>query len=173
MSVNGIKKALELFGARVCRGLKNYAEPEAGSEHKPSPGQNPKSEHSLSDIPSHLPRTLHVASFESGGYGMDDVKPTNDINEANVISSIAQGMEPGPHAEHYPVLDIDFPAHLVPSSTNGHCHLYIDIRLTDEQMWRLCDVLADVGILEPGYVGGCKSRGYTSVRLPWLKKPYI
>ena len=128
------------------------------------------------DIPSQLPRTLHIADLESSDYtpgAKRDRRPTHDVNEANLISSLVQGMEPGKDAEHYPVLDLDFPAHLVPSSTEGHCHLYIDARLTDEQMWRLCDVLADVGILEPGYVGACKSRGYTSVRLPWVKKSEV
>ncbi len=126
-----------------------------------------------SDIPSQIPRTLHVANLDrlGGDYNPDaDRAVTTDLDEANVISSIGTDVIFG---YHYPVLDLDIPAHLVPSSTPGNSHLYIDVALTADQMWTLCDALAEVGILQPGYVSACKARGYTSVRLPWVKKAEV
>lgn len=76
-----------------------------------------------------------------------------------------------PESFHRPVLDLDFPAHVVPSSTPGHGHLYLDKVLTWSQYVKLLEVLAEVGILEPGYVQASIAREFTSVRLPWVKKP--
>lgn len=127
-----------------------------------------------SDIPSQIPRTLHVANLDSDEYNAaSDQKATIDPDEADLISSLMWGTQAGASALHFPVLDIDIPAYLVPSSTEGNSHLYLDVRLSDDQMWKLCDLLAEVGILQPGYVSACKARGYTSVRLPWVKKAEV
>lgn len=72
---------------------------------------------------------------------------------------------------HRPVLDIDFPAALIPSSTPGHHHLYIDKPMTLKQYENLIWALVDAGIIESGYASASTERGYTSVRLPWVKKP--
>ena len=71
---------------------------------------------------------------------------------------------------HIPVLDLDLDAMLIPSSTPGHHHLYIDKPMTWEQYVKLLDVLAEVGILERGYVNVSKKRRMTQVRTPWTKK---
>lgn len=71
---------------------------------------------------------------------------------------------------HRPILDIDFPAALIPSSTEGHFHLYLDKPMTWKQYRKLLGVLAEVGIIEPGYADASISRGYSSTRLPWIKK---
>ena len=76
-----------------------------------------------------------------------------------------------PETFHRPVLDLDFPAVVVPSSTAGHGHLYLDKVLTWSQYVKLLEVLAEVGILEPGYVSASIAREFTSVRLPWVRKP--
>lgn len=129
-------------------------------------------------------RTLHKADLSTTDYksGTTD-RPTVAVGEANVISSIASRETPVPMDSstrevppeaaaltHWPVIDIDVPAHLVPSSTPGHSHLYIDVPVPGEQYWALLEALADAGIVQPGYVGACWSRGYTSVRLPWVRK---
>ena len=121
-------------------------------------------------LPSDMPRTLHVANLATTDYDPSgrDRPAIDDPSEANVISSIRRGG--GNPTTHYPVLDLDIPAYLVPSSTPGHSHLYLDVELLDADYWALCDVLATYGILEPGYVSACKERGYTSVRLPWVRK---
>ena len=70
-------------------------------------------------LPSGAPRTLHIADLSRNEYvqGKDDREPTVDLDQANVVSSLQSGTEPGSRAQHYPVLDLDLPAVLVPSST--------------------------------------------------------
>ena len=126
-------------------------------------------------LPSDAPRTLHVANLAGDDYeqGGEDRPATEDLAAANVISSISRGEVPahvGGRPRHWPVLDLDIPAVLVPSSTPGHSHLYLDVEMNDEQFWAMCDALVEAGVLQPGYVSACKSRGYTSVRLPWVRK---
>lgn len=71
---------------------------------------------------------------------------------------------------HAPTLDIDLPCRLVPSSTPGHFHLYIDKAMTWAQYVRLLNVMADVGILEPNYVAASIRDGATILRRPGVKK---
>jgi len=75
-----------------------------------------------------------------------------------------------PETYHRPVLDIDFDAALIPSTSADHHHLYLDKVLTWTQYVRLLEVLAEVGIIEPGYRDASIAREYTSVRLPWVTK---
>lgn len=76
-----------------------------------------------------------------------------------------------PHPGPDIVLDVDRPVLVLPSSTPGHHHLYIDRRMTWRRYSRLLDLLVDVDVLEPGYVAAAESRGHTPVRLPWVRKP--
>jgi hypothetical protein len=92
--------------------------------------------------------------------------PSEDIAEAHIILSAEQGKT----GMHRPVLDIDFPAALIPSSTPGHFHLYLDKLIPEPDYMRLLDALAEAGIIEPGYASVSEARGYTSARLPWVKK---
>lgn len=71
---------------------------------------------------------------------------------------------------HRPVLDIDIPIAVVPSTTEGHYHLYIDKQMSWAEYERLLDVLVEVGIVEPGFAAASISRGYSAVRLPWVQK---
>lgn len=71
---------------------------------------------------------------------------------------------------HKPVLDIDLPVIVLPSSTEGHHHLFIDKVLTWEQYVELLDVLVKVGIVQEGFRNASVSRKHTAVRLPWIKK---
>lgn len=90
-----------------------------------------------------------------------------DIDKANLLSSEASGIFAGLHR---PVLDIDFPAKLVPSSTPGRFHLYLDIDMPWADYEKLLKVMAEVGVLEPGYVAASIERKATFVRLPWVRK---
>ena len=135
-------------------------------------------------LPSDYPRTFHKANLAGSDYKSGDVgRPVVSIDEANVVSSIHSGETPTPldpdstevpaaaaRVTHHPVLDLDIPVHLIPSSTPGHSHLYIDTSINGREFWAMCDALAAAGVLEEGYVRACKTRGYTSVRLPWVKK---
>lgn len=89
-------------------------------------------------------------------------------DEAEVVSSLDLETY-----KHRPVLDIDIPAALIPSSTPGHSHLYIDKPLTWDQYENLLWALVDCGIIESGYASASVARGYTSARLPWVKKPEV
>lgn len=89
-----------------------------------------------------------------------------DLDTANIITSEVRG-KPG---RHKPVLDIDLPVKLIPSSTEGHFHLMIDKEMDWEDYQRLLWVLADIGIVEEGYASASDERGYTAVRLPWISK---
>lgn len=90
---------------------------------------------------------------------------TEDISEAHVV--ISADLETGMHR---PVLDVDFPARLIPSSTPGHFHLYLDKPMEWDSYERLLRALGRAGIIEPGYASASIERQYTSVRLPWIRK---
>lgn len=100
-----------------------------------------------------------------GGEGLSDTEIAPDPAAANLIGSLCT------NGRHAPVLDLDFPAQLVASSTPGHFHLYLDTQLTTEQYFKLLDVLAEVGILEAGFVDASKYRGASMVRKPGVLKP--
>lgn len=69
-----------------------------------------------------------------------------------------------------PVIDLDIPCRLIPSSTEGHFHLYIDKAVLIDDYWHLIDAMVEAGLVEPGYANASKARGYTAARLPWVKK---
>ena len=114
-----------------------------------------------SPLPGQVLRKADLDAYPSN----NDSPPTRDLDEANIITSEVEGSD-----THKIVLDIDFPAQLIPSSTEGHYHLIIDKELTWEQYERLLFTMADMDLLEEGYVSASHARGYTSVRLPWIKK---
>lgn len=89
-------------------------------------------------------------------------------SEANLVSSRVdiEGVE----NIHAPVLDIDLAAELVPSSTPGHFHLYIDKLMTWEKYEKLLYALRDCGVISKGYVGASIARGATFVRKKGVKK---
>jgi len=99
------------------------------------------------------------------------------IDDANAVSSeMSQWTFRDPvtrevrSAVHRPVLDLDLPVAVHPSSTPGHHHLYIDCPMPWERYQALLSVLAEVGLLEQSFVNASIKRGYTTVRLPWVKK---
>lgn len=129
----------------------------------------------------------------SGEYITDDVVVVNAPEKAQGVTSldptlpneVPEGLEgpldaldlefpeeiaPSDFQMHRPILDIDFPAELIPSTTEGHFHLYLDKPMTWKQYRKLLGVLAEVGVVEPGYAQASIERGYSSTRLPWIKK---
>ena len=74
---------------------------------------------------------------------------------------------------HMPALDLDFQVSLVPSSTGGHYHLYLNKRM---RWWRyriLLRVLRFVGIIEPGYYKASIRRRATYLWRPGLHKQNV
>lgn len=120
------------------------------------------------------------ASGESSG-SYDNVAPENivegEIDKADLITSEVKYPElkewykkPEEVKVHKPVLDIDFDAKLIPSTTEGHFHLYLDKEIPWNKYVKLLSVLAEVGIIEEGFAKASINRGYSAVRLPWIEK---
>lgn len=97
----------------------------------------------------------------------EEREPATSIAEANVSTSIRQDAED----HHALLLDLDVPAWLVPSSTKGHSHLYVDVKIPTPAYFALLDALAAAGVIQHGYANSSKHRGGTALRLPWVKKP--
>lgn len=100
-------------------------------------------------------------------YSREEREPATSIADANVSTSIREDADDC----HALLLDLDVPAWLVPSSTEGHSHLYVDVKIPTPTYFRLLDALADAGVIQPGYANSSKHRGGTALRLPWVKKP--
>jgi hypothetical protein len=88
------------------------------------------------------------------------------LDEANILTSEAQG-RPGIHKF---MIDVDLPVVLVPSTTPGHAHLYIDVDIEWPRYVELLRALALAGVIEMGYARASIHRGYTSLRPPWVPK---
>lgn len=107
---------------------------------------------------------------------MNPIILTDNIEDANVIISRTL---PGPwvdpdipvrYLKHKVIVDIDMPVKVIESSTPGHSHLYIDVDVTWKQFMKLLDALVDAGIVQAGYRDASSARGFTALRLPWIKK---
>lgn len=103
---------------------------------------------------------------------MDGPEPTTDLEVANVATSEVKGTNPAGwgYERHKLLVDIDMPCKLIPSSTPGHHHLFIDKEMSRDQMMTILRALSAADVVESGYVDASDKRGYTAVRLPWIKK---
>lgn len=86
---------------------------------------------------------------------------------ANIVTSSL-----GTNRRHQIVLDIDHPAWLVKSTTPDHHHLYIEVPdgIPFEEWTEVMLALANAGVIEDGYYHASIKRGFSAVRLPWIKK---
>ncbi len=120
------------------------------------------------DLKGRLTRSIDLDDYEPGeGAGKSfpsDPKPLSDGTHNVVTSSL------GISDLHMPVLDLDIPHQLVPSSTPGHSHLYLDLPMGWDQYARLLEVLAEVGVIEKGYCEASLARGFSAARLPGFTK---
>jgi hypothetical protein len=83
----------------------------------------------------------------------------DDSHPANLVSSLCDD------GLHRPALDLDLSAQLVPSSTEGHFHLYIDSPgLTWPAYRRLLEALCEAGIIDDGYLAACIMRQQSLLR---------
>lgn len=107
----------------------------------------------------------------------DPYGPSTPIEEpgehgANLISSV---LADGYHSDgdglmHAPVIDVDFPIAVVPSSTPGHFHLYIDKPMFWDQYVELLAALENAGIVQHGFVHHSVNRKKSVLRMPWVNK---
>ena len=128
-------------------------------------------ERALDRITFGRPHKFYRVRFGTGQYQgeimRDPIHHKHAVeDEANIISS---ELDDG-SGLHSPALDIDVPMRVIESSTAGHSHLFWDVPMTWEQYTKLLDVMAEVGILEPGYVEVSKKRRGTHLRTPWVRK---
>lgn len=94
--------------------------------------------------------------------------PLNEPDEAHPANLVPSLCWDG---SHRPALDIDVPCELIPSSTEGHFHLYFPtVALSWEDYRLLIEVLAKVGVLEPAYRDASFGRGQTLLRPPGVTK---
>lgn len=109
---------------------------------------------------------INAAGGEDFDYEMDRVvkPPVVPLSEANVASSLLT------NGRHAPCIDLDIEAVLLPSSSEGHSHLYINHELTWKQYKRLLKVMRDVGLVQDGFYRSALRRGCTLLRLPHVRK---
>lgn len=100
--------------------------------------------------------------------GYDDPGPrqrTKSLRRATLASS---GL---PHTGlHYPMLDVDHHVEVYASSTPGRHHIYIGHGLRWEQYMNLLQALVQAGLVEEGFARASEARGYSTLRLPWIRK---
>lgn len=85
--------------------------------------------------------------------------------EANLVGSM------GSDGRHRPLIDLDEGVQLVPSSTAGHYHLYLDTEMSWSCYLRLLEAMRDAGVVSHFFVKAAMIREQTFVRPPWVKKP--
>lgn len=113
-----------------------------------------------------MKRLFYKANLKDANDSIRQDRAIVSEEEGNLVSS---EVAPG-GVLHAPVLDIDFPAQLVPSSSEGHFHLYLDRVMTWDEYRVLLWTLWKVGIIEEGFYQLSIKRGATFVRKPGIKK---
>lgn len=117
-----------------------------------------------------LYKVLRWKQESRDGAYIDD-REVSTLDDASVVSSLVTDSRDSWMGEmHKVVLDIDHDSELIPSSTPGHFHLYIDREIPRDKYFALLAAMVDAGLIEDGYVEAAKRRGFTCVRLPWIKK---
>ena len=132
----------------------------------PTPEQMQEIVNDLSALRHEMYHILDWGACTSGE-GVDDSRElVTDLAEADVITSkVDIDLD-----IHTVMLDLDVPAHLIPSTTPGHSHLYIDVPMSWSRYKHLLWALKAACVIEPGYYAASVRRGFTSVRLPWIRK---
>lgn len=99
------------------------------------------------------------------GYKVSPQLVDAKITDANLVSSRLENSD-----FHCPALDLDLPCALIPSSTTGHYHLYLDHPMEWRAYKKLLLALRDAGILEDGFVNCSIDRKQSCLRPPWVRK---
>lgn len=90
---------------------------------------------------------------------------TTRLSKASLVAS-----GPREAGMHRLAIDLDFPVEVYASSTPGHHHLYVDHEIPWEKYLALLSALAGAGLIEGGYLNASRARGFTTLRLPWVRK---
>lgn len=105
-----------------------------------------------------------IAIDSKDPYGGDPVLFPADHDTATLVLSEL------PTGNHMPVIDIDLPCMLVPSSQPGNFHLYINCAMSWDQYLGILEAMTEAGVVQRGYFEHSRRRGYTSVRYPGVTK---
>jgi hypothetical protein len=111
-------------------------------------------------------RKFYKARLSESDY---QVKPkeTEDMNGANLIGSATH------QGTHAPVFDFDFPAYLLPSSSPGKFHLYLEKEISWESYMDVLEAMVNAGLLEPGWVDSGINHGTLLLRPPGVVKENV
>jgi hypothetical protein len=111
-------------------------------------------------------RKLYKWVERKDGYGLSTYSAVEDPTEGELVSSLL------PNGMHAPVIDLDFPCQLVPSSTPGHFHLYIDKAISWDDYEQLLVGLRNSGLIEPGWYSQSIRDKKGLVRWPGVYKAF-
>lgn len=90
------------------------------------------------------------------GVATDDLKPHR--NDSAYLE------EKAPH------IDLVVPVRVLPSSSLGHHHVYMDVEMPWAAYLAMCKMLKNAGLLEPGYLRASDARCMTMLLKPGLTK---
>lgn len=97
------------------------------------------------------------------GPGLHDYRPA-PLDQANLVSSLTT------RGTHRPIIDLDVSHRLVPSSTVGHGHLYVEVEMSWWRYRLLLWAMRVAGIIGQGYYCAAVDRRQTLVRKPGVSK---
>lgn len=95
------------------------------------------------------------------------IKLDPSIDSAHLISSQIKDTD-----THALILDVDFPVEVWESSS-GNSHVFIDVKLTKEQLNLVMKTLSEVGVVQKFWADEAvrrKSGAY--LRMPWVRKDH-
>lgn len=107
-----------------------------------------------------------VTPISDSTYGEDPDRVPSEHGYATLVGSKLE------NGNHMPAIDLDLPCALVPSSTPGHFHLYINKEMSYGQMLNIIQAMTDAGVVQPGFNRFSRERGESFVRYPGVTKNY-
>ena len=118
---------------------------------------------------SHLARENFKVTSEEFHEDRPDLKPVvvSSLREANLIDSRV----PDKPGIHRPIFDFDgMECTLVPSSTPGNFHLYVEKEVEWEKWLKVLESMAEAGLIQWGFYRLSKLRGASFARKPGIVK---
>lgn len=118
---------------------------------------------------THLARENFKVTSEEFHEDRPDLKPkvVESLEEANLVDSRI----PDCPGMHRPIIDLDgLNAVLVPSTTPGNGHLYLDKPVEFEKFLKVLEAMAEAGLVQWGFYRLTKLRGAAYARKPGVKK---
>lgn len=134
-------------------------------------------------IPSTFDHRYYVITEFTGEYGEVSERRVlaDSLEAADLVSSEVIVTQPTCGHEgcqkhnkteimHTVVIDVDLPVGVLPSSTAGHFHLYIDKLMSWKSYKRLLKALNRAGVIDEGWYKMSLRRRGSHLRVPWQKK---